>query len=94
MKSVLVVDSSSELRATLKDILTLNSYRVIGEAVDIEEAFEKSRFCKPDVIARDITVFLMKEEASFSEISKLHPDSNILILLEKSRIFLIDENIL
>ena len=30
MKSVLVVDSSSEIRATLKDILILKGYNVVG----------------------------------------------------------------
>lgn len=89
MKSVLVVDSSSEIRATLKDILILKGYNVVGEASSTFEATEKSEVYKPDIITKDITLLVMNDKNIINEISEFYHSSNILVLLEKNKIFLI-----
>ena len=89
MKSVLVVDSSSNIRKILKYILIKNGYNVIAEASSNYEALEKAEFFKPDVITRDITIPVINNKELIENISKLYPDSNILILLEENKIFLI-----
>lgn len=89
MKSVLVVDSSSEIRATLKNILTLNGYNVVAEASSDSEAIEKSEVYEPDIITKDITVLVMNDKNMINEISEFYNASNILVLLEKNKIFLI-----
>ena len=89
MKSVLVVDSSSEIRATLKNILTLNGYNVVAEASSDSEAIEKSEVYEPDIITKDITILVMNDKNMINEISEFYHASNILVLLEKNKIFLI-----
>ena len=89
MKSVLVVDSSSEIRATLKNILTLNGYNVVAEASSDSEAIEKSEVYEPDIITKDITVLVMNDKNMINEISEFYHASNILVLSEKNKIFLI-----
>ena len=89
MKSVLVVDSSSEIRATLKNILTLNGYNVVAESSSDSEAIEKSEVYEPDIITKDITVLVMNDKNMINEISEFYHASNVLVLLEKNKIFLI-----
>lgn len=56
MIKVLIVDDASFMRAMLKNILTRNSYEVVGEACNGQDAFEKYKELKPDVVTMDITM--------------------------------------
>lgn len=80
MKSILLVDDSLFVRATLKNILTQNGYDIAGEAVDGYEAIEKYEVCKPDMVLMDITMPCMNGIDASKEILKSHPNANIVIL--------------
>ncbi len=55
MIKVLVVDDSFVMRALIKDILSADSdIKVVGEAIDGEDALVKTKELKPDVILLDI----------------------------------------
>lgn len=54
---ILLVDDHSVLRAGLRALLEVESdFRVVGEASTGEEAIEKARHMKPDVIVMDISM--------------------------------------
>lgn len=59
MKTVLVVDDSRFMRASLKNLLTKSGYEVIAEAEDGEAAVEEYFKYKPDIVTMDITMPVM-----------------------------------
>ena len=56
MASVLVVDDTLFMRASIKQMLTANGHTVAGEASNGIEAVEKYVEVKPDVVLMDITM--------------------------------------
>lgn len=78
-KRVLVVDDAAFMRMMLKDILTKNGYEVVGEAANGNEAVEKYRELKPDVVTMDITMPEKDGITAVREIMAL--DSNARIIM-------------
>lgn len=56
MANILVVDDAAFMRMMLKDILTKNGYSVVGEAVNGNDALDKYKELKPDLVTLDITM--------------------------------------
>lgn len=56
MADILVVDDAEFIRTLLKDILSKNGHRVVGEAADGVEAILKYRELKPDLVTMDIVM--------------------------------------
>lgn len=59
MKTVLVVDDSRFMRASLKNLLRKNGYEVVAEAENGEMAVEEYFKYKPDIVTMDITMPVM-----------------------------------
>lgn len=59
MKTVLVVDDSRFMRASLKNLLKKNGYEVVSEAENGEAAIEEYFKYKPDIVTMDITMPVM-----------------------------------
>jgi len=78
-KRVLVVDDAAFMRMMIKDILTKNGYEVVGEAANGNEAVEKYKELKPDVVTMDITMPEKDGIAAVKEIMAL--DSNAVIIM-------------
>lgn len=72
---VLIVDDAAFMRMILKDILNKNGYDVCGEACDGNEALEKYKELKPDLVTLDIT---MPEKDGISALKDIMAfDSNV-----------------
>ena len=56
MKKILIVDDSAFMRKTMKDILHQVGYEVVGEAESGEEALEKYKALKPDLVTMDMVM--------------------------------------
>lgn len=56
MASVLIVDDTLFMRASIKQMLEANGHSVAGEASNGVEAIERFAAVKPDVILMDITM--------------------------------------
>lgn len=56
MADILIVDDVDFIRLLLRDILTYNGYRVVGEASDGVEAILKYRELRPDIVTMDIVM--------------------------------------
>ncbi len=55
-KKILVVDDSSFMRMTLKDILQKADYEVVAEVGDAKTSIEKYKELSPDLITMDIVM--------------------------------------
>lgn len=55
-KKILIVDDAAFMRMMLKDILTKNGYKVVGEAENGARAVEKYKELSPDLVIMDITM--------------------------------------
>ena len=56
MIRVLVVDDAAFMRMILKDILTKNGFEIAGEATDGNDALNKYKDLRPDLVTMDITM--------------------------------------
>ena len=80
MKRVLVVDDAAFMRLSLKTILERNDFEVIGEAVNGRDAIEKYKILKPEIVTMDITMPDMDGIQALSEIIKIDPKANVIML--------------
>jgi len=80
MKRVLVVDDAAFMRLSLKTILERNGYEVIGEAGNGNDAIEKFKILKPDIVTMDITMPDLDGIQALNEIIKFDPKANIIML--------------
>ena len=70
---VLVVDDSGLARELIRAILSTDSdIRIIGEAVNGEDAIEKVALLKPDIVTMDIEMPVMDGLKAIEEIMALH----------------------
>ena len=80
MTRILVADGSDVVRKLLKLLIeSRQGWHVCGEAIDGQEALEKSRELKPDVIILDLAMPGLNGLLAAREISKILPTAPILL---------------
>ncbi len=67
-KRVLIVDDSPEIRTEIKEILSKDSYDVVGEAQDGIEAFHMYKKFNPDLVTLDL---IMPRESGLDALTKI-----------------------
>lgn len=77
--TVLLVDDAAFMRMMLKDILTNNGYKVIGEAENGMVAVEKYCELKPEITIMDITMPEMDGLQAVKEIRSRDPQARIIM---------------
>ena len=78
---VLVVDDSALMRKLLKEIImTDRSLEVVGTARDGQDAIEKVRDLKPDVVTMDINMPVMDGLTSLQYILNEYPEMPVLMI--------------
>ncbi|OJF93928.1 response regulator [Alkalibacterium sp. 20] len=78
-KRVLIVDDAAFMRIKLKDILEKNGYEVAGEAQNGNEAVEKFKEVKPDIVTMDITMPEKDGVEALTEIKAIDKDAIVLM---------------
>jgi two-component system chemotaxis response regulator CheY len=78
-KRVLIVDDAAFMRMMIKDILVKNGYEIVGEAANGNEALERYKEVKPDVVTMDITMPEQDGIAAVKEIMSV--DSGAVIIM-------------
>lgn len=79
MKKVLIVDDSLMMRKMLKDIVEKEGYKVVAEASNGEEAIQKYKMTKPDLVTMDITMPEMNGIQALIELKKI--DDNVKVIM-------------
>ena len=80
MKKILVVDDAAFMRVSIKNMLTKNSYEVVGEAENGKVAIQKYQELSPDIVTMDITMPEMDGLASLKAILSINPSANIVMV--------------
>ena len=77
---VLIADDHEAVRRGLRSVLEENSeLKVIGEAVNGEEAVEQVQRLKPDLVILDLSMPILDGLAAAREIKKLSPGTPIVV---------------
>ncbi|QSO51408.1 response regulator [Alicyclobacillus curvatus] len=79
MANVLVVDDAAFMRMMMKNILEQNGFTVIGEATNGNEAVERYRTLRPDVVTLDITMPEKDGLQALKEIRELDPHAKVIM---------------
>ncbi|BBI31678.1 response regulator [Cohnella abietis] len=79
MAKIMVVDDAAFLRAMLKDILVSAGHEVVFEATNGQEAVDKYKTIRPDLVTMDITMPVMEGVEAVKEIRKMDPKANIVM---------------
>ncbi len=78
-RTVLICDDAIFMRTMVGDILTQAGYEVVGEAETGNQAVEKYRELRPDIVTMDIVMPDMGGIDAVREITKLDPSARILM---------------
>lgn len=78
-KRILIVDDAVFMRMKLKDILEKNGYEVAGEAQNGQEAFDKYKVEKPDLVTMDITMPEVDGLNGLKMIMKADPNAKVVM---------------
>ena len=76
---ILIVDDAAFMRMMIKDILTKNGYKVIGEACNGLDAFEKYGQLKPNLVMMDITMPEMNGIDALKKIKEGDASANVIM---------------
>lgn len=79
MSRILIVDDAAFMRMMLKNIVSSSGHEVVGEAVDGEEAVEKYRELRPDLVTLDITMPKMDGLAALKAIVGEDPSAVVVM---------------
>jgi DNA-binding NarL/FixJ family response regulator len=80
---VLIVDDHAVVRDGIRSVLTLQrDMQVVGEAVNGEEALDRTRELMPDVVVMDIVMPVMSGLDAAKEICKKYKSAKVLMLTQ------------
>ena len=83
MAKILIVDDAVFMRQMLANILKAEGIEVCGEAANAQEAVEKYKLLKPDLVTMDIVMPMMEKLdgiGAVREIMDFDPKANVLIV--------------
>ena len=79
-KTVLIADDSAFTRRLIKEILTRNGLRVVGEADNGKACVEKFKSLKPDIVTLDIVMDESSGMLALEEIIAHNPNAFVVIV--------------
>lgn len=79
-KRIIVVDDAPIIRLMIKDILIYNGYEVIAECGNGQEAIDKFKELKPDVLTMDIVMPEKDGIQALEEILSFDPNAKIVMV--------------
>ncbi|MDR2822911.1 MAG: response regulator [Acholeplasmatales bacterium] len=81
MKTVLIVDDGSFMRMIIRRMFERNSnYKIIGEAIDGEEAVELFKSLKPDIVTMDINMPRKNGLDALAEIMAIEKSAKVIMI--------------
>ena len=79
MANILVVDDAVFMRTIIKNILNNGEHKVIGEASNGKEAYEKYKELQPDLVTMDITMPEVDGLQALKDIKSDYPQAKVLM---------------
>ncbi|MBF0360934.1 MAG: response regulator [Oligoflexia bacterium] len=79
-KQILIADDAPIIRLMLKDLITPLGYQVIAEASNGEEAVEKYKEFKPDLVTLDIIMPQKNGIQALAEILAINPKAKVIMI--------------
>ncbi len=79
MAKIMVVDDAAFLRVMLKEILVQGGHEVIVEASNGEEAVQKYKTWRPELVTMDVTMPVMEGLKALQEIRKFDPQAKVVM---------------
>jgi DNA-binding NarL/FixJ family response regulator len=76
---ILIADDSPSVRRVIRDNLIRKSFHVCGEAEDGEEAIEKARVARPDLVILDLAMPRTNGYVAASVLRDLLPKTRIIL---------------
>lgn len=92
MTKIMIVDDSSFMRMMLKDILKAK-YEIAGEATNGQEAVDKFKTLKPDLVTIDMIMPVLNGIDAVKEITKIDPKAKIIMVSAMGQELLVEEAI-
>ncbi|MCL2226455.1 MAG: response regulator [Oscillospiraceae bacterium] len=80
MAKILIVDDAAFMRISIKNMLTKNGYEVVGEAENGAIGVELYKELQPDIVTMDITMPEMSGLDALKEITKIDPQSKVVMV--------------
>lgn len=80
MKRVLIVDDAAFMRLMLKSMLERNGFEIVGEAENGDIGIKKYKELSPDIVTMDITMPVIDGLEALTEIKKIDPNANIIMI--------------
>jgi DNA-binding NarL/FixJ family response regulator len=84
-KRILIADDSDVVRRAVHSCLTREEFEVCGEAVDGEDAIEKARALKPDLILLDVAMPRTNGIVAASVLKDMMPNVQIVLFTMYSK---------
>jgi two-component system, chemotaxis family, chemotaxis protein CheY len=79
MGRILIVDDTLFMRTLLKNILFSGGHSIVGEAGDGDEAIEKYKELKPDLVTMDVVMPKMNGIEALKAIKALDPNARVIM---------------
>lgn len=80
MITVLIVDDAAFMRLAIRNVLSKNGFQVMDDAKNGQEAVEKYKILKPDIVTMDITMPDMTGIDALKEIRAFDPAAKIVMI--------------
>jgi len=93
MKTVLIVDDSAVMRRIMKNVVTTNGYRVVGEARNGKLGVEKFKELKPDIVTMDVTMDEMNGIDALRQIKKNDSKAKVVMVSSMGQDVIVKEAI-
>jgi len=79
MGNILIVDDTLFMRTLLKNIIFSGGHTIAGEAADGDDAIEKYRELKPDLVTMDVVMPKMNGIEALKGIRALDPQAKVIM---------------
>jgi len=79
MGRILIVDDTLFMRTLLKNILFSGGHAIVGEAGDGDEAIEKYKELKPDLVTMDVVMPKMNGIEALKAIKAFDPNAKVIM---------------
>ena len=84
-KRILIADDTTFMREMLKSALDKNEYEIVGEATTGQQAVDKYKEKKPDLLILDINMPVMNGIDALTQVVEFDPNANVIMCSDQKQ---------